>query len=350
MKGPVRSAGQRSMEYGANEIILLDHGSGGRATYELLNKVFRPHLKEVLLLDSAILDLDRPGRLAFTTDSFVVSPIFFPGGDIGSLAVHGTVNDLAMVGASPLYLSVAFILEEGFLLTELEKVVISLAQAAKEAGVKVVCGDTKVVPKSKGDKVYLNTTGVGVIPPGVELLPQRIQPGDEILVSGPVGDHGLAVLSAREKLGLSGLKSDSQPLNRLVQALIEALGPKLHALRDPTRGGLATTMNELAAEAGVEILLDEAFIPVREEVRAGSEILGLDPLYLACEGRLVAFVEKGAGEEALSVLRDYPEGEEASVIGQVLSAKDKPRVILKTAFGGERLLPMLSGEPLPRIC
>jgi len=350
MKGPVQNAGQRSMEYGNKEIILLDHGSGGRATYELLNRIFRPHLKEVLLLDSAVLEFDHSGRLAFTTDSFVVSPIFFPGGDIGSLAVHGTVNDLAMVGARPLYLSVGFILEEGFSLTELEKIVISLAQAAKEAGVKVVCGDTKVVPRGKGDKVYLNTTGVGVIPPGVELLPQRIRPGDEVLVSGPVGDHGLAVLSAREGLGLSGLKSDSQPLNRLVQALIETLGPNLHALRDPTRGGLATTLNELAAEAGVEILLDEARIPVREEVRAGSDILGLDPLYLACEGRLVAFVEKGTGEEALSVFRDYPEGQGASIIGQVVSTGSKPRVVLKTIFGGERLLPMLSGEPLPRIC
>ncbi len=338
------------MESGPNEIILLDHGSGGRATYELLNRVFRPYFKEVLLLDSAILELESSGHLAFTTDSFVVSPIFFPGGDIGSLAVYGTVNDLAMVGAEPRYLSVAFILEEGFLLAELEKIVISLAQAAKKAGVRVVCGDTKVVPKGKGDKIYINTTGVGVISPGVELLPQRIQPGDEVLVSGPVGDHGLAVLSAREELGLSGLKSDSQPLNHLVKALLNTLGSKLHVLRDPTRGGLATTLNELAFESGTEILLDEACIPVREEVRAGSEILGLDPLYLACEGRLIAFVEKGAGEAALSVLRRLPEGEKASIIGRVLSTKGKPRVILKTIFGGERLLPMLSGEPLPRIC
>jgi hydrogenase expression/formation protein HypE len=338
------------MASGNKEFVILDHGSGGRATYELLERVFRPHLRDVLLLDSAILELSSSGRLAFTTDSFVVSPIFFPGGDIGSLAVHGTVNDLAMVGATPLYLSVAFILEEGFSLAELERVVASLAAAAKEAGVKVVCGDTKVVPKGKGDLVYINTTGVGVIPEEISLRPEHIRLGDEVLVSGPVGDHGLAVLSAREGLGLEGLESDSQPLNDLVRHLLEGLGDKLHALRDPTRGGLATTLNELAVEARCEIVLDEARIPVREEVRAGADILGLDPLYLACEGRLIAFVAEGAGEAALSLLQSHPRGKETALIGRVVSQGEKARVILKTAYGGERLLPMLSGEPLPRIC
>ncbi len=333
-----------------HEIILLDHGSGGRATYELLEKVFRPHLKDVLLLDSAILEPEGSKRLAFTTDSFVVSPIFFPGGDIGSLAIHGTVNDLAMVGATPRYLSVGFILEEGFGLKDLERIVCSMAEAAREAGVKIVCGDTKVVPKGKGDQIYINTTGLGFIPKGVDLHPQRIAPGDEILVSGPVGDHGLAVLSAREDMGLEGLKSDSQPLNDLVEHLLKALEDQVHVLRDPTRGGLATTLNELAFEAQCEIVLDEDQIPVRREVRAGADILGLDPLYLACEGRLIAFVEKGAGPKALEVLKAHPRGKEAALIGNVSNQGERARVILKTAYGGQRPLPMLSGEPLPRIC
>ncbi len=337
------------MAYG-NEIILLDHGSGGKATYELLERVFRPHLRDVLLLDSAILEPEPQGRIAFTTDSFVVSPIFFPGGDIGSLAVHGTVNDLAMVGAIPRYLSVGFILEEGFALKDLERIVCSLAKAAKEAGVKVVCGDTKVVPRGKGDQIYINTTGLGFIPEEVDLHPHRIEEGDQILVSGPVGDHGLAVLSARENMGLEGLKSDSQPLNDLVSQLLEALGPKVHVLRDPTRGGVATTLNELAFEAQCEIVLEEGLIPIRAAVRAGADILGLDPLYLACEGRLLAFVEKGSGQEALEILRNHPRGQEAALIGEVSSKGQKARVILKTAYGGQRPLPMLSGEPLPRIC
>ncbi len=337
------------MAYG-NEIILLDHGSGGKATYELLERVFRPHLRDVLLLDSAILEPEPQGRIAFTTDSFVVSPIFFPGGDIGSLAVHGTVNDLAMVGAIPRYLSVGFILEEGFALKDLERIVCSLAKAAKEAGVKVVCGDTKVVPRGKGDQIYINTTGLGFIPEEVDLHPHRIEEGDQILVSGPVGDHGLAVLSTRENMGLEGLKSDSQPLNDLVSQLLEALGPKVHVLRDPTRGGVATTLNELAFEAQCEIVLEEGLIPIRAAVRAGADILGLDPLYLACEGRLLAFVEKGSGQEALEILRNHPRGQEAALIGEVSSKGQKARVILKTAYGGQRPLPMLSGEPLPRIC
>ncbi len=335
------------MAYG-NNIITLDHGSGGRATYELLGKLLRTYLTDVPLLDSAILE-PKAGKIAFSTDSFVVSPIFFPGGDIGSLAVHGTVNDLAMVGATPCYLSVAFILEEGFPLVDLERIVSSLAQAAKTAGVKIMCGDTKVVPKGKGDKIYINTSGVGFVKEGFSLHPQNIAPSDEIIVSGPVGDHGLAVLSARENMGLAGLKSDSQPLNDLVALLCEALGPQVHVLRDPTRGGLATTLNELALEASCEILLEESQIPIRGEVRAGADILGLDPLYLACEGRFIAFVAQGAGQRALEVIKSHPKGKEAALIGKVVS-KGEARVILHTTYGGKRLLGMLSGEPLPRIC
>ncbi len=330
-----------------NEIILLEHGSGGQASEELLEKLFFPLLKDVRPLDSALLPPSN-GRLAFTTDTFVVSPIFFPGGDIGSLAVHGTVNDLAMVGARPLFLSVAFILEEGLPIKTLKQVVSSLARAAEKAGVKVVCGDTKVVPRGKADQIFINTTGLGVVPEGTEITPHRICPGDRILVSGPIAEHGLAVLLAREGLGLEGLKSDSQPLHQAVAALLEALGPELHALRDPTRGGLGSVLNELARSCGATFLLQEKDLPLRPEVEAGCEILGLDPLYLACEGCFLAFVSSGAAEKALAVLHKQPETREARIIGEV--RKGPAQVVLQTKVGGHRLIKSLHGEPLPRIC
>ncbi|NPB09477.1 MAG: hydrogenase expression/formation protein HypE [Thermodesulfobacteria bacterium] len=331
-----------------NEIILLEHGSGGQASQELLEEVFFPLLKDVLPLDSALLAPAAEGKMAFTTDTFVVTPIFFPGGDIGSLAVHGTINDLAMVGARPLYLSVAFILEEGLPLDTLKRVVSSLAEAARRAGVQVVCGDTKVVPRGKADQVFINTSGLGLVPPGTDVRPERIVPGDAIIVSGPIAEHGLAVLSAREDLGLEGLRSDSQPLHRAVSALLEELGPDLHALRDPTRGGLGSTLNELAEECRATFVLHEEALPLRPEVEAGCEILGLDPLYLACEGRFVAFVAPERAEDALAVLKRLPETDSASVVGEVVSGP--PRVLLRTRYGGTRVVTRLRGEALPRIC
>ncbi len=333
------------MESGNKELILLDHGSGGRATHRLIREVFQENFlgRSAELLDAALLDLQGP--LAFTTDSFVVDPIFFPGGDIGSLAVHGTVNDLAMVGARPRYLACGFILEEGFPLADLRRLVRSMALAAEELGLRIVCGDTKVVPRGKGDKVFITTTGLGEIIFSPPPHPGRIEPGDLILVSGPVGEHGLAVLAAREGLPLQGLSSDSAPVWPQVERLLTELGEEIHALRDPTRGGLATTVNELAQESGTEIELWEKEIPVRPEVQGGCDILGLDPLYLACEGRFVAVVAPQAAEKALKLLKP-----EARLIGEVRNRTTRPLVILRTTVGGERLLPVLTGEPLPRIC
>ncbi len=329
------------------KIVLLEHGSGGRATAELIESFILPHFKDVPLLDSAILaDFSTP--LAFTTDSFVVDPIFFPGGNIGSLAVHGTVNDLAMVGAKPLFLSVAFILEEGFSLEDLATILASLAQAAQKAGVKVVCGDTKVVPKGKGDKIFINTSGIGLLSFNVTLTPKRIEAGDKVVVSGPIAAHGLTILAEREKLGLEGLKSDSQPLHRVVEALLDRFGPQVKVLRDPTRGGLASVLHEFAGECGLSFILDEEAIPIEPGVQAGCEILGLDPLYLACEGRFVAVCAPEVADEIVAFLRKFPEAQGASLIGEV--ARDRFPVLLKTRFGGVRPVSPLSGEPLPRIC
>ena len=330
-----------------DKVILLEHGSGGAATAEFLEGVILQALGEVPLLDSALISTPS-SRLAFTTDSFVVDPIFFPGGDIGSLAVHGTVNDLSMVGARPLFLSVALILEEGLSFDELERIMASLAEAARRAGVKVVCGDTKVVPKGKGDKVFINTSGLGVLEGEPFLSPARIALGDKVLVSGPIAEHGLAVLSAREKMGLSGLRSDSQPLNRVVMEFLSRFGDRVKVLRDPTRGGLASVLHEFARDTGKSFLLDEEALPLRPEVRAGCEILGLDPLYLACEGRFVAVCAPEVAEEAASFLRSFPEGEGAAVAGEVV--EERFPVLLKTRYGGVRPVPELRGEPLPRIC
>lgn len=343
--------------------ITLAHGGGGRLSQMLVERMFVPAFRNAaleMLHDGAVLDLGltsanlQPAtgnpRLAFTTDTFVVTPRFFPGGDIGSLAVHGTVNDLAMCGAQPLALSAGFILEEGLPMDELWRVVRSLAAAAQAAGVPVATGDTKVVDRGKGDGVYINTSGVGVIPPGVNISPRRARPGDAILINGPIAEHGIAIMSVREGLAFeTELKSDSAALNGLVAEILAAAGDAVHVLRDPTRGGVSSALNEIAASAGVGIRLDETRIPLGDAVRGACEILGLDPLYVANEGKCVAIVAREAAEAVLAAMRGHPLGGEAAVIGEVVA--DHPRrVILRSRIGGQRIVDMLSGEQLPRIC
>jgi hydrogenase expression/formation protein HypE len=331
--------------------IQLAHGGGGRLMRDLIETVFRPALSGATLddrHDAAALEAPA-GRLAFTTDSFVVQPIFFPGGDIGSLAVHGTVNDLAMAGARPLALSAAFILEEGFPVADLERVSASMGRAAAACGVQIVTGDTKVVDRGKGDGVFVTTTGIGVIPDGVEVHPGRIRPGDQVLLSGDLGRHGIAVMSVREGIAFeTTVESDSAPLHQVVAALLEA-GVEVHCLRDLTRGGLASALNELAMDAAVSFELVEDSIPVHPGVAGACELLGLDPLYVANEGRFIAVVSAASSGAALEVLRTHAPGEGAARIGEV-SASDPGRVTLRGRIGGRRLLDLLSGEQLPRIC
>jgi hydrogenase expression/formation protein HypE len=330
----------------------MAHGGGGRQSQKLIESVFlaafrNPELE--LLHDGAVLDLP-PGRVAFTTDSYVVSPIFFPGGDIGSLAVHGTVNDLAMCGARPLYLSAGFVLEEGLSLEVLQRVVDSMARAAAAARVLIVTGDTKVVDRGKGDQVFINTTGLGVIPEGVAISPRRARPGDLVLLSGEIAVHGIAILSVRQGIELeTTIQSDSAPLHELVAAALAVAGEGVHVLRDPTRGGVASALNEIAASAGVGIRLDEEAIPVGEEVRGACELLGFDPLYVANEGKCLAIVERSRGEEVLAAWRRHPLGERAAIVGEV-AEEPKGRVVLRTRIGSQRIVEMLSGEQLPRIC
>lgn len=336
--------------------VELSHGSGGRAMRDLVDEVFLSAFDNAYLAsleDQARIPLAQlcaaGDRLAFTTDSYVVDPLFFPGGDIGELAVNGTVNDLAVSGAVPLYLSCSVILEEGFALADLRRIVNSMARAAQMAGVQFVTGDTKVVPRGAADKLFINTSGVGAIPPGVEIAAARARPGDRILVSNFIGDHGVAILAARGDLSLQvAVESDTRPLNGLVRALLDAC-PQVHCLRDATRGGLATVLNEFAESADVCMQLDEAAIPVRDEVRGVSEILGLDPLYYANEGVLVAVVPASCAESALAALRAHPAGARAALIGEVTAAP-AGRVVMRSGFGGERIVDMLVGEQLPRIC
>ena len=300
------------------------------------------------LHDGATLPVSE-GTLAFTTDSYVVRPLFFPGGNIGSLAVHGTVNDLAMCGAKPLWLSAGFILEEGLAIETLQQVVESMAQAAREAGVSIVTGDTKVVDRGKGDGIFINTAGIGLVPPGVSIGPHRVTPGDAILVSGDLGAHGVAVLSRREGLSFAGdIASDSAPLHEVVEDLIEA-GVDIHCLRDLTRGGLASALNEIASASGTNLLIDEGAIPVRNEVQGACELLGLDPLYVANEGRFVAFVPRMDVQRALTVMHNHAVARDASLVGEVGGGENQT-VVLKTVLGTHRILDLLSGEQLPRIC
>lgn len=331
--------------------IQLAHGGGGRAMRDLLEQVMLPAFGNSALdtrHDAAVLAMEG-SRVAFTTDTFVVHPRFFPGGDIGELAVYGTVNDLAMGGAVPKFLSCAFILEEGFPLEELRRIVASMRAAADRCGVSIVTGDTKVVDKGKGDGLFINTAGIGWVPEGVDVNPRRVTPGDAVLVSGDLGRHGVAVMSVREGLAFEvPVKSDCAPLHGLVAALL-AGGIDVHCLRDPTRGGLASVLNEIATEAKVAIEANERDIPVDEGVSAACEILGLDPLYVACEGRMVAFMPGAQAEEALGLLRTLPEGQGARVIGHVTEGPTGA-VMLRTRMGTQRLLDLLSGEQLPRIC
>ena len=330
--------------------ILLTHGSGGKLAHELVEKSFVKALANPLLArldDSAVFDLS--GKLAFTTDSHVVSPIFFPGGDIGKLAVCGTVNDLAMSGAKPLYLSLAFIIEEGLLQDELDKIVNSIQKATKEAEVEIVTGDTKVVNRGSADKLFINTAGVGIIPQGVNISGSNARPGDKVILSGTIGEHGIAVLSQRQGLSFSTqLESDLAPLGSLVADML-AVSHNIHCLRDPTRGGLATILNELAEQSKVSIRINEEKIPVREEVLAACEMLGLDPLYIANEGKLVAIVPALDATKVLKAMRGNHYGKSAAVIGEV-RAENPGRVVMKTSLGTSRIIDMLVGDPLPRIC
>jgi len=335
----------------SDDIILLAHGSGGLLSQELVEQVFLPHLgRPAGALEDATEIALGPGRVVMTTDGYVVRPIAFPGGDIGKLAVCGTVNDLAMRGARPLYLTAAFIIEEGLPLEELDRIVASMAAAAAQAGVRVVAGDTKVVERGGVDRLFITTAGVGVVPEGVCISAAGARPGDVVLVSGAMGDHGLAIMTQREGLRFqSPLRSDCAPLNGLVADMLAAGGGAIHVLRDPTRGGLATALNELAAASEVSIAIDEDAVPVHDAVRVASELLGLDPLYAANEGKLIAIVAPEAAEAVLAAMRAHPLGAEAAAIGDVRAA-ERSRVVLRTPLGTHRLLDMLAGEQLPRIC
>ena len=330
--------------------IILAHGSGGKLSHDLVKNTFLSQLDNPWLAkldDSAVVDIE--GKVAFTTDSYVVSPIFFPGGDIGRLAVCGTVNDLSMSGARPVYLSLSLIIEEGLPLADLEKIVISIQKTADEAGVKVVAGDTKVVQHGTADKLFINTSGIGVIAAGVSISGANARPGDAIIINGPIGDHGIAVMSQREGLRFSSqLESDCAPLNDLVADMLAACRD-IHCLRDPTRGGLATTLNELAGQSEVGMEIYERNVPVRPAVRAMCEILGLDPLHVANEGKLVAVVPAGDAERVLSTMKRNRYGTESAIIGQV-TAEHPGRVVMKTRLDTSRIISMLVGDLLPRIC
>jgi len=339
-----------------DETIVIGHGSGGRMTHDLIQKVFLPRLsggKPGSGNDFAGASLPAQaglsGRLAVSTDSHIVKPLFFPGGDIGRLAVCGTVNDVSMSGATPLYLTAGFILEEGMPMATLEKVLISMQDAAAEAGVQIIAGDTKVVEKGAADGLFINTAGIGWIPAGRFIGGEMARPGDVVLISGNLGDHGIAVLAARGELGFeTDVQSDVAPLNGLIQTVLEA-APQVHVLRDPTRGGLATTLNEIAHQSNVNITIEEKRIPVQPAVRAASEMLGFDPLYIANEGKLIVIAPAEQAEAALAAMRAHPYGRNAVRIGEVKAAPER-RVLLHTLIGGHRILDMLAGEMLPRIC
>ena len=334
-----------------HERILLDHGSGGRLSRKLIEEVFLSRFGNPILnrLDDAAVFETGPGRLAFSTDSYVVTPLFFAGGDIGKLAVNGTVNDLAMCGAAPLYLSAGYIIEEGFSLGELERIADSMQTAAAEAGVQIVTGDTKVVERGACDGLYINTAGVGLVPPGVELGAHHVRAGDAVIVSGNIGDHGVTILCQRHGLGLStGLCSDCAPLGRMAGALLQA-APRVRIMRDPTRGGLATSLNEIAQKSGLGIQIDQACLPICEEVEGACELLGLDPLYLANEGKLIAIVPQETAPRALEAMQASPYGKHAAIIGRVVE-RPTGQVVIHTTMGATRILDVLAGEPLPRIC
>jgi len=331
--------------------VILAHGGGGKLSHQLLEKIFFSQFDNELLNqqnDSAVFDL-KDQRLAFTTDSYVVQPIFFPGGNIGELAVYGTVNDLSVSGAKPLYLSAGFIIEEGLPMDDLWKIVVSMKEAAEKSGVQIITGDTKVVEKGKGDKVFINTSGVGVVYDGINISPKRCRPGDAIILSGRIADHGIAIMSAREGLQFeTTIVSDTAPLNELVEKMLNA-SKNIHTMRDATRGGIASTLNEIASSANVGVNINENSIPINDQVIGACEILGLDPLYIANEGKLVAFVDSNDAEKVLGVMKSHPLGVDSIIIGEVV--EDHPgRVVMKTSIGSSRIVDMISGEQLPRIC
>jgi hydrogenase expression/formation protein HypE len=331
--------------------ILLDHGSGGKISHSMFSELILPLFNNPELAkqdDGAILTFGG-GRLAFSTDSYVVDPIFFPGGNIGDLAVNGTINDVAMCGAIPQYISVGLIIEEGLPLSDFKIILESMAAAAKKAGVKIVTGDTKVVPRGKADKIFINTSGVGMIPEGVDVSGSNARPGDKIIVSGTIADHGITVLSTREGLKFdSDIKTDSAPLNKMVASVLNSKS-EVHVLRDPTRGGLGTTLNEIAVQSNVGMKIFESSLPVKGAVRGTCELLGFDPLYLANEGKLIAFVGEKDAQKVLEIIRQDEFGKDAVIIGEVIE-EDPGRVFLETLIGGSRIVDMLTGEQLPRIC
>jgi len=334
-----------------SEKILLAHGSGGRLTHDLVREIFLPHLSNPFLesLDDSARLMGQGGPMAFTTDSYVVNPIFFPGGDIGKLAVCGTINDLSMVGATPSYLSLSFIIEEGFPVEDLKRIVLSIREASDQTGIRIVTGDTKVVEHGAADQLFVNTAGIGWIREGIHLSGLNARKGDRVLLSGFIGDHEIAVLSQREGFKFEGdLASDCAPLNDLVGKMLQAC-PSIRCLRDPTRGGLATTLNEIALMSRVGIVVEEERIPARESVRGICELLGLDPLYLANEGKLIAICPPAEAETLLGVMKNHALGREAQIIGKV-TEENPGRVVLKTGIGGQRLLDMLTGAQYPRIC
>jgi len=332
------------------DMVVLGHGSGGRLSAELMQSIFLPAFENPVLArldDQAIVEVNGL-RLAMTTDSFVVKPLFFPGGDIGSLAVHGTINDLAMGGAKPLFLSAAFILEEGLSIDVLRRVVNSLHAAARKAGVEIVTGDTKVVEKGSGDQLFINTTGIGLVPNGLQLSADRARPGDKVLLSGSIGEHGITILAQREGLEFeSPVESDSVALYELVADMLRGSN-EIRCMRDPTRGGLSSTLNEIAEKSRVRIQLEESAIPIRDEVRGACEMLGLDPLYVANEGKLIAIVAPDAADAVLQAMKANPLGRNAQLIGVV--AEGSPLVTIRTALGTSRMVDMLAGDQLPRIC
>ncbi|PIE62080.1 MAG: hydrogenase expression/formation protein HypE [Desulfobacter postgatei] len=334
-----------------NDRILLDHGAGGKASHAMFSELILPLFNNGLLAkqnDGAVFEVP-PGQMAFSTDSYTVDPIFFPGGDIGQLAVNGTVNDVAMCGATPLYISVALIIEEGMKVVDLKRILQSMAWAAKRAGVRIATGDTKVVPRGKVDKIFINTSGVGLVPKGITVSGDRAQPGDKVIVSGTIADHGVTILSEREGLKFaSDVKSDSAPLNHMVSAVLES-GCPVHVLRDPTRGGLGTTLNEIAVQSMVGIRIFEHRLPVHGPVRGICELLGFDPLYLANEGKLIAIVPGTDADKMLDIIRQDEFGKDAVIVGEVTD-QDPGRVVLETIIGGTRIVDMLTSEQLPRIC
>jgi hydrogenase expression/formation protein HypE len=335
----------------ANDTILLGHGSGGKLSAALIRDIFLPVFANPVLArmdDQAIFSVNGQ-RFAMTTDSFVVKPLFFPGGDIGSLAVHGTINDLAMGGATPLFLSAAFIIEEGFSIEKLRRVADSMSRAAKQAGVQIVTGDTKVVEKGKGDGLFINTTGIGLVPQGIDFSADRARPGDRVLLSGSIGDHGIAILAQREGLEFeTQIVSDSVALHTLVAAMIAVSG-EIRCMRDPTRGGVSSTLNEISQQSSVGIEIEEASLPIHEQVRGACELLGLDPLYVANEGKLIAIVAPEAADAVLQAMRGHSLGAEAKIIGTV-TKKNTGLVTMRTPLGTSRVVDMLSGDQLPRIC